>query len=150
MTIREKLEQYRALRVEVRNLEQWISDIQTQEVSSCDIVKMSSPEFPFTEHSSKVIGYAIDKITLQKVVGIYKDRLEKAMAMMLEVETFISSVEDSEMRELLRLRYVEGLPWWKIPMRLEMVGDGTWQCKKVYRFLQNFENRQESQGRQGV
>ncbi|WP_258106788.1 hypothetical protein [Christensenella minuta] len=144
MTIREKLEQYRALRVEVRNLEQRISDMQTQEVSSCDIVKMSSPEFPFTEHSSKVIGHAIDKTTLQKVVGIYKDRIEKAMAMLLEVETFISSVEDSEMRELLRLRYVEGLPWWKIPMRLEMAGDGGWQRRLVYGFLQNFENCPES------
>lgn len=144
MTIREKLEQYRALRVEVRNLEQRISDMQTQEVSSCDIVKMSSPEFPFTEHSSKVIGHAIDKTTLQKVVGIYKDRIEKAMAMLLEVETFISSVEGSEMRELLRLRYVEGLPWWKIPMRLEMAGDGSWQRRLVYGFLQNFENCPES------
>lgn len=144
MTIREKLEQYRALRVEVRNLEQRISDVQTQEVSSCDIVKMSSPEFPFTEHSSKVIGHAIDKTTLQKVVGIYKDRIEKAMAMLLEVETFISSVEDSEMRELLRLRYVEGLPWWKIPMRLGMAGDGSWQRRLVYGFLQNFENCPES------
>lgn len=146
MTIREKLEQYRALKNEIRNLERRISDMQTKRISSCDIVKMSSPEFPFTEHSSKVIGHAIDKTTLQKVVGIYKDRIEKAMAMMLEVETFISSVEDSEMRELLRLRYIEGLPWWKIPMRLEMAGDGTWQCKKVYGFLQNFENRQENQG----
>ena len=144
MTIREKLEQYRALRVEVRNLEQRISDMQTQEVSSCDIVKMSSPEFPFTEHSSKVIGHAIDKTTLQKVVGIYKDRIEKAMAMMLEVETFISSVEDSEMRELLRLRYIEGLPWWEIPMRLGMAGDGSWQRRLVYGFLQNFENCPES------
>ena len=144
MTIREKLEQYRALVVEVRNLEQRISDMQTQEVSSCDIVKMSSPEFPFTEHSSKVIGHAIDKTTLQKVVGIYKDRIEKAMAMLLEVETFISSVEDSEMRELLRLRYVEGLPWWKIPMRLGMAGDGSWQRRLVYGFLQNFENCPES------
>lgn len=144
MTIREKLEQYRALVVEVRNLEQRISDMQTQKVSSCDIVKMSSPEFPFTEHSSKVIGHAIDKTTLQKVVDIYKGRLEKAMAMLLEVETFISSVEDSEMRELLRLRYVEGLPWWKIPMRLEMAGDGSWQRRLVYGFLQNFENCPES------
>ncbi|MBC5647547.1 hypothetical protein [Christensenella tenuis] len=144
MTIREKLEQYRALVAEVRNLEQRISDMQTQKVSSCDIVKMSSPEFPFTEHSSKVIGHAIDKTMLQKVVDIYKDRLEKAMAMMLEVETFISSVEDSEMRELLRLRYVEGLPWWKIPMRLEMAGDGSWQRRLVYGFLQNFENCPES------
>lgn len=144
MTIREKLEQYRALGVEVRNLEQRISDMQTQEVSSCDIVKMSSPEFPFTEHSSKVIGHAIDKTTLQKVVGIYKDRIEKAMAMLLEVETFISSVEDSEMRELLRLRYIEGLPWWEIPMRLGMAGDGSWQRRLVYGFLQNFENCPES------
>lgn len=144
MTIREKLEQYRALKIEIRNLERRISDMQTETVSSCDIVKMSSPEFPFTEHSSKVIGHAIDKTTLQKVVGIYKDRIEKAMAMLLEVETFISSVEDSEMRELLRLRYVEGLPWWKIPMPLGMAGDGSWQRRLVYGFLQNFENCPES------
>lgn len=144
MTIREKLEQYRALKNEIRNLERRISDMQTKRISSCDIVKMSSPEFPFTEHSSKVIGHAIDKTTLQKVVGIYKDRIEKAMAMLLEVETFISSVEDSEMRELLRLRYVEGLPWWKIPMPLGMAGDGSWQRRLVYGFLQNFENCPES------
>lgn len=138
MTIREKLEQYRALVVEVRNLEQRISDMQTQKVSSCDIVKMSSPEFPFTEHSSKVIGHAIDKTTLQKVVDIYKGRLEKAMAMMLEVETFISSVEDSEMRELLRLRYVEGLPWRKIPGMLGHAGDGSTEFKKMRNFLKGF------------
>lgn len=108
MTIRQKLEQYRALKIEVRNLERRISDMQTKKVSSCDIVKMSSPEFPFTEHSSKVIGHAIDKTTLQKVVDTYKDRLEKANRMILEVEAFISSVEDSEMRELLRLRGVCG------------------------------------------
>ena len=138
MTIRKKLEQYRALKIEVRNLEQRISDMQTETVSSCDIVKMSSPEFPFTEHSSKVIGYAIDKTTLQKVVGIYKDRLEKARSMILEVEAFISSVEDSNMRELLRLRYVEGLPWWKIAQHFELAGDGSSQCQAVHRFLRKY------------
>lgn len=141
MTIREKLEQYRALRVEVRNLEQRISDMQTQEVSSCDIVKMSSPEFPFTEHSSKVIGHAIDKTTLQKVVNIYKDRLEKASDMILEVETFISSVEDSEMRELLRLRYVEGLSYAKLPEATGREGDGSVEFRKIRRYLrENEEN----------
>ena len=68
MTIREKLEQYRALKNEIRNLERRISDMQTKRISSCDIVKMSSPEFPFTEHSSRVIGHAIDKTTLQRIV----------------------------------------------------------------------------------
>ena len=141
MTIRKKLEQYRALKIEVRNLEQRISDMQTETVSSCDIVKMSSPEFPFTEHSSKVIGYAIDKTTLQKVVGIYKERLEKARSMILEVEAFISSVEDSEMRELLRLRYVDGLAYARLPEALGREGDGSVEFRRIRRYLREYKKQ---------
>ena len=58
--------------------------------------------------------------------------------MILEVEAFISSVEDSNMRELLRLRYVEGLPWWKIAQHFELAGDGSSQCQAVHRFLRKY------------
>ncbi len=52
------------------------------------------------------------------------------------LEKYIGDVDDSEMRQLLALRFINGLPWAQIVLELGLDGDGSTQRKKVDRFLQ--------------
>lgn len=77
---------------------------------------------------------------LHKRLGIQKAQLKKAEAKITEsvkaAEDFIQSVTDSRMRRLLRYRYLDGLGWTEVAIR--MGGRHTAEsCRKsVERFLQ--------------
>ncbi|MEG0473987.1 MAG: hypothetical protein RR588_16805, partial [Solibacillus sp.] len=77
MTIRQKLEQYRSLKQEIKNLERRIAKMQTRTIASVDIVKMSDAEYPYIEHNSSVIGYCTNNFS-KDVVRQYKSRLARA------------------------------------------------------------------------
>lgn len=59
---------------------------------------------------------------LQRRLGIQKAQLEKAEKAVTEnmqaVEDFIQSVADSRMRRLLRYRYLDGLGWTEVAIRM--------------------------------
>lgn len=141
MTLREALEQYGAMRREVQSLERRIIDLQAQEVSSCDVVEMSDPEPPFLTHNTKVIGYRVDRETLNRVVRQYRARQRMAQAMLLRVNDFLNTIDDSEARELLTLHYIEGIPYWKIPKYIGKAGDGTTQFKAIRRILRKYDEQ---------
>lgn len=81
-----------------------------------DAVKASDKEFPYCEHHV-IIGGHPDKADLIK-----RHRLETRKAnlqnMMLQIEYYINSVEDSLIRQLLIYRYVDGLKWRDIACKM--------------------------------
>ena len=150
MTLRQLLEQYNDIRREVQSLEGRIADLQTQEISSCDVVEMSDAEPPFLKHTTKVIGYRVDREALNRLVRQYKSRQRLAQTQLLQVNAFINSIEDSKERELLTLHYIEGLPYWKMPERLGVAGDGSTQFKAIRRIVRKYEEQFHKFNKKGV
>ena len=52
-----------------------------------------------------------------------------------QIESYIESIEESEMRQIFRLRYLEGKTWKQIPFAMTGAGDGSTQYKQHKEYL---------------
>jgi len=77
-----------------------------------DSVKASASQVPFQEKTVTITGlggvHRRKAAQLEKKITARKDLL---LDKLLEIEDFITDVNDSEVRTILGLRYIEGLPW---------------------------------------
>ena len=75
------------------------------------------------------------KYPLRKNIRLLEERKAKAAEQVIEVEKYISSIDDSRMRRMVTLRYIDDLPWWKVANRMGR-GHTEDSCKKqMERFL---------------
>ena len=101
---KDELEQLRALRNEIRLLEKDLNKPSKQVV--IDKVSGSDSEFPYTQR-----GFTIQGIGVTQDLGIRKIIRKKIANLIKEVikmETYLDTVDDSEVRQILRLRYKDG------------------------------------------
>ena len=112
MTIKE-LEQYRYMQKEVKLLTARLEKLYAKpSVMVSDSVRASSSQLPYQEHITVVTGLGGEhKKTEAKLVRKLKIR-KKAMAeKILMIEDFIYGIADSEIRQIVDCRYVQGLSW---------------------------------------
>lgn len=77
------------------------------------------------------------KFLISKNIRILNERKAKAEELVVEVESYINQIDDSRMRRMITLRYVEGHQWWRVA---EKMGKGYTEdsCKKqMERFIKN-------------
>ncbi|QUI24884.1 hypothetical protein HZI73_22415 [Vallitalea pronyensis] len=133
-----QLEQFRNQANEIKMLERRIQKLE-QDVSDCvaDTVKASSKHFPYIQHTVRIVG--VDAIKIDKINRI-KERLNKRKAKLInemeKVETFIDSLDDSVVRQIVTLRYVEGLEWNSVARQVYRFPNGDTARKKVKRFFE--------------
>lgn len=105
---RDQLEQLKSLKQEVKQLQEELCNLPLTK----DSVKGSMPEFPYIERTIKIVGIDEDKTKKVRV------KLEKTLAelqdMILVMEGWLDTVEDPEIRTILRLHYRNGLTYEKI------------------------------------
>lgn len=77
------------------------------------------------------------KFLLSKNIRILNERKAKAEELVVEVESYINQIDDSRMRRMITLRYIDGLSWWRVA---EKMGKGYTEdsCKKqMERFIKS-------------
>ena len=89
---KEHLQQYRALKSEYRQIEQRLRNLERR------------PDE--------------DQQTLQPLRECYKQKLEALTREQLAIERAIERLNSFE-RQLVRLRYIDGLPWYKVAYKLQ-------------------------------
>lgn len=89
---RQKLSQYRSLLKELKFLKS------KQEI---DHVVGSNDEFPYEER----------KFSIKGVPSRYHRKLKQCERLRKEIEDYIDSIPDSQIRLILELRYLEGKSW---------------------------------------
>ena len=82
--------------------------------------------------SDKVGKYAAKIADLKTIL---EQNLEKNFCELNRLEKFIKSLENSEMRTILTLRYSQGFSWKQIAESMGNLGDGSTERKKHNRFL---------------
>lgn len=125
------LKNIRKLRHEVTGLEMLIKDISGEVVK--DVVTGSSPNFPYGKHKIVIRGADNKRIHSTRIRLIKKrNKLRRAIE---EVENYLETVTDPEMRNILRLRYEKGMSW----MEVARVCGSTEKAvqKRAERFLKN-------------
>ena len=82
--------------------------------------------------SDKVGKYAAKIADLKTLL---EQNLERNLCELNRLEKFIKSLENSEMRTILTLRYSQGFSWKQIAESMGNLGDGSTERKKHNRFL---------------
>ena len=89
-----------------------------------DTVKGSSAEFPYTQHTIGLYGVVDDVKTraysdeIADLKQLIRLNIEKCMIERNRLERYIVTVDDSLVRQILRLRYINGLTWVAVAMHI--------------------------------
>lgn len=110
-----KLAQYRVLKLEIDDLEEKLSNIENKFVM--DKVQASAIEYPYNPYSLKISGIEEDAYT-EKLKLKLRRRIRKCKSVRLEIEDYIDSIQDARIRYIFTKRYIDGWTWIKISMRL--------------------------------
>jgi len=111
-----QLEQYRDLRKELEQLKRQIDELSKKRIATAtDVVQASLEEFPYTQHTVVVTGTkARAAKNKERLLRIYRRRRVKLEKDQLEVEQWIAALEDSKLRQIVTLRYVQGASWRRV------------------------------------
>lgn len=101
---KERLEQYRSMRAEIKELEYKIGQLyEGDSMVGNDVILDYRSGYPMPQ---TVVGVDMDK--LQRTECRYKKLRDKLQVECLEIEEFIDSVQDSTIRRIFRMRYIDG------------------------------------------
>lgn len=122
MTIKD-LSRYKHYKNEAERLRQRLkSEIVTDTVSG------SSPEYPYTKHTINIEGLQ------EKHQKLLHTAYLRAYSEQIKLEEFIQSVDDPLVRDIIRLRFEDGLKWEQVADKI--VGYTVDALKKrLYRYL---------------
>ena len=76
-----------------------------------------------------------NKLTLLK--NILEEREEIALEQKIQIEMFINNIEESDIRQIFELRYIENLSWIEIQVEMKYKHEDTAR-KKHDRYLKKF------------
>lgn len=112
---KKNLSQYVALKKEIEDLSKKIKNCKDEIVT--DSVRGSNLNFPYQEITSQIIGISQNKHK-RKLYRILNKRLEQSRNLKLEIENYISSIPDSQIRYIFEKRYIDGWSWSRISREL--------------------------------
>ena len=120
MTMREMLSQYCDMLNEIKQLESTENQIkEAGDQIEHDIVKGSSPYFPYTERTIHIYGInpsnkASSDKSLHKLHLLTESYRVRLLEMKAKCEEMIQSVEDSRIRQILRYKYLDGFKYQQV------------------------------------
>ena len=136
------LEQYISLKEEIKDIESRIQRLQRklQRINEEGDVRYTVKGGDGGQQTFHIEGFPVAeedevKYLIRKNIRILEERKAKAAEQVVEVEKYINTIEDSRMRRMITLRYIDNLSWWKVANRM---GKGYTEdsCKKqMERFL---------------
>ena len=131
------LKEYTKLKKEYKDIEERKKILanllwEAENTISEDVVKGSTAEFPYTQCNMHIVGVDDELVRRRKRALARQNRLlEEKRIEILEninkIEEFIESVEDSDVRMIIRLRIIDGLSWAAVGMKMYMNPDS---CRK--------------------
>lgn len=115
---KKELMQLRYLNKEIELLKQQIDKLEheMETVVVSDTVIGSNPEFPYQKRTFKIEGVGIGyyEKQLKRLRNKLRRRMEELMETRGELEEYIATIPDSLIRQILTLRYINGLSWQQV------------------------------------
>lgn len=130
-----ELSQYSAIKNEIEDLEFRIKQLQAQKIQMSTIkVKGSLSEFPYTEARFNVVGpdYDEEDRRLNRIAELERKKRSKQAELIEkehEIHDYIYSISDSELRQILTMRFIDGYSQDCIGKKLHM--DRSTVSKKI-------------------
>ncbi|MGO5074340.1 RNA polymerase subunit sigma-24 [Clostridium sporogenes] len=108
---KDQLKQLRYLKTEIEAIKKQIDNLEY--TMAIDKIRGSSSHFPYVQRSFTIEGVDYEEYN-RKTVRLRKKlsrRISELMDLVEETNEFIESIEDSLVRQVISLRYINGLTW---------------------------------------
>lgn len=126
---KKELSQLYYLKKEIKQQQKMLEELEALATSCTSKITW----FPHgTGIDDKIGNYAAQIADLKTLIEL---NLNKCLCELNRLNQYIQSVEDSDVRTILTLRYSQGLSWQQIAQNMGVLGDGSTERKKHNRFL---------------
>lgn len=138
MLDKEQLKQIRYIKSEIAVIENQIDDLEPSMVT--DKVTGSSAYFPYTQRSFTLEGVDVDdyRRRVRRLENKLLKRKKELIELQEEGNSFIEGIEDSLVRQIITLRYIEGLNWYEVADRIGENSTSESVRKIAERYLNNY------------
>lgn len=108
---KQQLNQIKYIKSEIMTIEMQINNLEPMSV--LDSVKGSSPYFPYTATNFHIEGMDEEnyEYRLKRLQNKLKRKRLELMNLLEETNEFIDRIEDSLVRQIIILKYIEGMSW---------------------------------------
>lgn len=108
---KDQLRQLRHLKREIELLQDQIINLESEIVT--DKVRGSDPEYPYTEKSFYITGFAHEEHSrkMKRLKERLQRRVDDLIDLVVEINEYIETIDDSLLRQIITLRHVNGLTW---------------------------------------
>lgn len=108
-----ELSELKKINKEIEFLKKQILSISVTPEITTDSVKGSSIDYPYIQHSIKISGidWKSYDAKVNRLRRQYQRKLDELMDKAAEINEYIASVPDPEVRMILQCRYINGLTW---------------------------------------
>lgn len=141
---KKELEQYFKLKKEIGYLQNRLNRLYGRDIPVvAGKVQASERSYPCIRKHVSVQMYepeANDK--LNKVIAILEERQRRCNEKMLEIERYIDSIRDSELRQIFGMRYIEGMKLREIADKVNL--DLSVISKKITSYIEFANNAKKS------
>lgn len=121
---KEELIQYSDLKTEIKKLERRIEKVKKQSEMISDVVQNGY------KGRAIISGYDYQrKRKLNKLEAILQERHDKAVQMQADIETYINTIPESNMRQIFEHRYIDNMNWIQIMHEMEYKAESTARMK---------------------
>ena len=142
---REKLNQYRALKKEIKILDDSIDKLRERALDIPTVigkVQSSQAEFPYIEQRISVqMDEPKESDMITRRILIKEKRKEEVNKLILEIEQFIAGIPDSTDRMIFDMLYLQGKKQREVADKIGMERSGI--SKKVSKYLDVSHNSQK-------
>lgn len=119
---KERLRRYREIKKEARQIRDQLEEVESRLYSPRGQLLTGMPSAPSPG------GGTVTEVLIDRHVQLrqrYQEQLAILMEEQLAVETAIESLEDPTARRLMRYRYIDGLKWEEVAVRIKYGWDRT-------------------------
>ena len=115
---KEQLKQLKYLKSEIELLQKQIENLDY--TITTDSVKGSNPYFPYEERNFTITGINENEYNqkTRRLQRKLKRRTEELIDLVEEMNRYIENIDDSLIRQIITLRYINGLTWEQVAARI--------------------------------
>ncbi len=113
---REELSVLGKITKEIEQLKRELENVDHADAFGSDSVTGSDTEFPYTQHQIMITGYdySIYASKVKRIQNRLNRKLQELMDEKDRITEYIYSLNDSDLRQILMYKYVNGLTWSEI------------------------------------
>jgi len=132
---KKQLKQLRYLKKEIDMLKNQIENMDY--IITTDSISGSNPDFPYEPRHFKIEGIDYDDYNrkIRKLKKQLQRRIDELLNLMKETNEYINNIDDSLIRQIISLKYVDGLTWEQVAASIGGGNTAEGLRKKVQRFL---------------